>query len=62
MFYSIFHWMLAMQFYKLLFQRIQRCPTQMSKMREESFLFELSLTDNHCMLDLQAAGESNILK
>jgi len=28
----------------------------MSKMREESFLYELSLTDDHYMLDSQAAG------
>ena len=57
MFYSISHWLLAVQCHKLLFQRIQRCPAQMSKMREESFLFELSLTDDHYMLDSQAADK-----
>ena len=60
MFYSIFHWLLAVQFHKLLFQRIQRCPAQMSKMRENSFLFELSLTDDHYMLDSQAADKLEI--
>ena len=56
MFYFIFHWLLALQFHKLFFQRIQRCSTQMSKMREESFLFKLSLTGDQYMLGLQSAG------